>query len=218
MIGIDTNVLVRYLAQDDAAQSPAATRIVEGLTPERPGFVSLVAVVETVWVLTRAYGMRREDIADVLEGLFRAREIVRGARRGRIPGARHLQGLESRFRRRPDRPQRAAGRVQRDLDLRSGRGSPCRHAPSALARRRPELKAPGRGESGAAASRAPTAAPIRASTQRRGGLMASDHLAVRTVKRNAGRSAAAAAGKGNVGLLAHEAPPPVRLQGEGTVG
>jgi len=48
--------------------------------------------------------------------------------------------------------------------------------------------------------------------------MASDHLAVRTVKRNAGRSAAAAAGKGNVGLLAHEAPPPVRLQGEGTVG
>lgn len=64
----------------------------------------------------------------------------------------------------------------------------------------------------------PTAAPIRASTQRRGGLMASDHLAVRTVKRNAGRSAAAAAGKGNVGLLAHEAPPPVRLQGEGTVG
>lgn len=76
MIGIDTNVLVRYLAQDDPAQSPVATRIIEGFSAERPGFISQMALVETVWVLTRAYKMNREQIADTLEALLRAREVM----------------------------------------------------------------------------------------------------------------------------------------------
>ena len=57
MIGLDTNILVRYLAQDDPVQSAKATKIIERrLTEENPGFVSVVAMVETVWVLDRAYG------------------------------------------------------------------------------------------------------------------------------------------------------------------
>ncbi|MDK8873393.1 MULTISPECIES: PIN domain-containing protein [Paracoccus] len=76
MIGIDTNVLVRYLAQDDAAQAAIATEIVEGFTPEEPGFVSQVVLVETVWVLTRAYRMTREAIADAVEVLLRSRELI----------------------------------------------------------------------------------------------------------------------------------------------
>lgn len=76
MIGIDTNVLVRYLAQDDEAQSPLAVKIIDGFTPEAPGFVSQVVLVETVWVLTRAYRMSREAIANMVETLLRAREIV----------------------------------------------------------------------------------------------------------------------------------------------
>lgn len=52
MIGLDTNILVRYLAQDDPLQSPIATEIVEfSVTEENPGFISVVAMVETVWVL-----------------------------------------------------------------------------------------------------------------------------------------------------------------------
>ena len=43
MIGLDTNVLVRYLAQDDAAQSARASRLIERQLSERePGFVGLV--------------------------------------------------------------------------------------------------------------------------------------------------------------------------------
>ena len=52
MIGLDTNVLLRYLAQDDPKQSARATEIVERrLTEQEPGFVSLVTILEVVWVL-----------------------------------------------------------------------------------------------------------------------------------------------------------------------
>jgi predicted nucleic-acid-binding protein len=49
MIGLDTNVLIRYLTQDDPVQSAKATEILERrLTPKTPGFISVVAMVETV--------------------------------------------------------------------------------------------------------------------------------------------------------------------------
>jgi len=79
VIGIDTNVLVRYLAQDDAVQSPAAARLIDGFTRDAPGFISQVTLVETVWVLTRAYNaynMTRAAIADTVETLLRASELV----------------------------------------------------------------------------------------------------------------------------------------------
>jgi len=76
MIGLDTNVLVRYMAQDDAIQSPKATKLIESLAPEAPGFVSQVVLVELVWVLTRCYDMERTAIAQLLEQLMRTKEIV----------------------------------------------------------------------------------------------------------------------------------------------
>jgi predicted nucleic-acid-binding protein len=77
MIGLDTNILVRYLAQDDPEQSPRATEIMERQLSERnPGFVSVVAMVETVWVLDRAYGLRNEEIAIAVERLLQANTIV----------------------------------------------------------------------------------------------------------------------------------------------
>jgi len=55
MIGLDTNVLVRYLTQDDAAQSPRAVELIERrLSEANPGFIGIVALVEAVWVLERA--------------------------------------------------------------------------------------------------------------------------------------------------------------------
>jgi predicted nucleic-acid-binding protein len=49
VIGLDTNVLVRYLAQDDAIQSAQATEIIERqLTEEHPGFISLVTMGPSV--------------------------------------------------------------------------------------------------------------------------------------------------------------------------
>ena len=77
MIGLDTNILVRYLAQDDPVQSPKATEPIERqLTEENPGFVSVVAMVETVWVLDRAYGLADHAIAAAIERALRADVLV----------------------------------------------------------------------------------------------------------------------------------------------
>ncbi|HWZ26485.1 MAG TPA: type II toxin-antitoxin system VapC family toxin [Verrucomicrobiae bacterium] len=77
MIGLDTNVLVRYLAQDDAVQSRKAAEIIErGLTEQNPGFISVVAMVETVWVLDRAYRLAAHKIAAAVERMLQADTFV----------------------------------------------------------------------------------------------------------------------------------------------
>ena len=77
MIGLDTNVLVRYLAQDDPVQSAKATEVIERrLTADDPGFVSIVATVETVWVLDRAYGLTASEIAATVERMLQADTLV----------------------------------------------------------------------------------------------------------------------------------------------
>jgi predicted nucleic-acid-binding protein len=77
MIGLDSNVLVRYLTQDDPIQSPKATEIIERrLTEENPGFVCIVAMAETVWVLDRAYGLAVYEIAAVVERMLQANVLV----------------------------------------------------------------------------------------------------------------------------------------------
>jgi len=76
MIGLDTNVLVRYIMQDDAKQSPKATKLVESLTVAAPGFVPLVAVVELGWVLSSSYELTRDQLVQAFEALLRTKEIV----------------------------------------------------------------------------------------------------------------------------------------------
>ncbi|MGH8218928.1 MAG: PIN domain-containing protein [Steroidobacteraceae bacterium] len=76
MIGLDTNILVRYVMQDDPKQSAKATRLIESLTPEAAGFVSVIGLIELVWVLSSCYGLTREQIAQALDGLLRAKELV----------------------------------------------------------------------------------------------------------------------------------------------
>jgi predicted nucleic-acid-binding protein len=77
MIGLDTNILVRYLAQDDPVQSPKATELIERrLSEENPGFVSIVAMVETAWVLDRAYGLAVDEIAAAIERTLQADVLV----------------------------------------------------------------------------------------------------------------------------------------------
>mgnify|MGYP001600931328 CR=1 FL=1 len=77
MIGIDTNVLVRYLTQDDPVQSPRARHIIEQwFTVDRPGFISLVALAETVWVLGRSYAMSPAAIAEIVQNLLRSTTLI----------------------------------------------------------------------------------------------------------------------------------------------
>ena len=71
MIGLDTNILVRYLTQDDPVQSAKAAEILERrLTPRNLGFISIVVMVEVVWVLDRAYHFTSRQIAATVERLL----------------------------------------------------------------------------------------------------------------------------------------------------
>lgn len=76
MIGLDTNVLVRYIMQDDPKQSPLATGLVESLSADAPGFVTQVSVVELYWVLWSAYGLDRAQRGSAIDGLLRSKEII----------------------------------------------------------------------------------------------------------------------------------------------
>lgn len=76
MIGLDTNVLVRYIVGDDPGQAAAATRLIDGLTEADPGFISVVTLVELHWVLRSAYKVSRPDCARVIAGLMDSRELT----------------------------------------------------------------------------------------------------------------------------------------------
>ena len=76
MIGLDTNVLVRYIMQDDAKQSLKATKIVEELDAvENSGYVTLVSIIELVWVLSASYELTRAQVAQALDSLTQAKQI-----------------------------------------------------------------------------------------------------------------------------------------------
>jgi len=76
MIGLDTNVVVRYLTHDDPAQMTAAVRVVDSLSSDSPGFLSLIVITELVWVLEVSYRFKKNEIEQVLETLLRSKELV----------------------------------------------------------------------------------------------------------------------------------------------
>ena len=77
MIGLDTNVLVRYFSQDDPSQSRKALALFKNrLTRESPGHVNVVTLVETVWVLRRLYRADRAEVAYVIGSLLAAPNVV----------------------------------------------------------------------------------------------------------------------------------------------
>ena len=76
MIGLDTNVLVRYIAQDDPKQSAVATNLINSLTKERPGFISVVSMVELAWVMQSCYKSTKMEIVNILETILATRELI----------------------------------------------------------------------------------------------------------------------------------------------
>ena len=76
MIGLDTNVLLRYFLNDDPLQSPKARRIISSLTSADPGWVGISAVLEFVWVLTSKNRAQRSLIAATLDQLLAQDTVV----------------------------------------------------------------------------------------------------------------------------------------------
>lgn len=76
MIALDTNVLVRFLVRDDAAQARRAKALVDRLSEsEERAYVSDIVLCELVWVLARSYRFERPRIAAALDGLARSRQL-----------------------------------------------------------------------------------------------------------------------------------------------
>jgi predicted nucleic-acid-binding protein len=76
MIGLDTNVLVRYIMQDDPKQSPKASALIESLNADNLGFITLVSIVELYWVLTSSYDLTGQQVKQALEVLLRTKQII----------------------------------------------------------------------------------------------------------------------------------------------
>lgn len=87
MIGLDTNVLVRYLTLDDPEQAGSAVALIDGAAEAgAPLFISSIVLCELVWVLDGAYGYRKPDLVTAIEVLLRAAQ-VRFAEPARLWGA-----------------------------------------------------------------------------------------------------------------------------------
>ena len=76
MIGLDTNVLLRYIVRDDAAQAKAAGRLIEErCSKAQPGHVSHVVLAELAWVLGRGYGYAKAEVVKVLSAILSTAEL-----------------------------------------------------------------------------------------------------------------------------------------------
>jgi len=76
VIGLDTNILVRYVTQDDARQSKIANRLIETrCSRSNPGRVSQIVLCELTWVLSRAYGYDKQQLIGLLEQLLITAEL-----------------------------------------------------------------------------------------------------------------------------------------------
>lgn len=108
MRGVDTNVLLRYLAQDDPEHSRIASNLIEGAeNDDERLYVTTIVLCELIWSLRSTYRVRREGIVSILEELLAAavfeiqeRDLVRRAvedfRRGPADFSDYLIGWQNR--------------------------------------------------------------------------------------------------------------------------
>jgi predicted nucleic-acid-binding protein len=76
VIGVDTNVLVRYLVQDDPAQSEAAAQLLDARTSDDPAFISLVTLCEVAWVLRGAYRYSGQQVVQAVRAMLASPELT----------------------------------------------------------------------------------------------------------------------------------------------
>ncbi len=77
MIALDTNILLRYLADPEAAEGPLAMHLTaEVLTREKPGFISTIVLAEVLWGLKRAYGVQPEQQREIVGLLLTLPQLV----------------------------------------------------------------------------------------------------------------------------------------------
>ena len=76
MTGFDTNVLVRFFIEDDPEQCQRVDEFLQSLTPGSPGYVSVVSLIELVWVLSSQYRLNKAQLIQCLERLLEYHELM----------------------------------------------------------------------------------------------------------------------------------------------
>ena len=76
MIGLDTNVLVRFMMQDNAKQSAKANKLIASLSTVKPEFIPFIAIVQLVWVLECCFQLTRDHLVPALDALLPTEERV----------------------------------------------------------------------------------------------------------------------------------------------
>jgi predicted nucleic-acid-binding protein len=77
VIGLDTNIIIRYVVQDDPKQCDRVNDLMENrLTVHKPGFITLITLIETVWVLESSYSQPKKVILTVIHSLLATRQLV----------------------------------------------------------------------------------------------------------------------------------------------
>jgi predicted nucleic-acid-binding protein len=76
VIGLDTNVLIRYFVADDPKQSPVARELMAALSSGEPGWLGVVVLAELVWTLKYAYHFSRAGLGSIVEHLLSSKDIV----------------------------------------------------------------------------------------------------------------------------------------------
>jgi predicted nucleic-acid-binding protein len=76
MTGLDTNVLIRFVMADDAAQAASVKALLLSFSAQSPGFISLVGLAEFVWVLRSKYRQPKSTIIQWIGQFLCAAELV----------------------------------------------------------------------------------------------------------------------------------------------
>lgn len=98
MIGLDTNVLLRYLTDDDDSQKAAAERFIHRCASRgEPLFVNQIVLCEMTWVLARAYGLSRLRIADLIADLLMTRHLEFEAKETVVAALHDFRGGKADF-------------------------------------------------------------------------------------------------------------------------
>lgn len=76
MIGLDTNILVRYFIQDDPVQTRQAVNLVLALSQTEPGWIGMAVFMELDWVLNNVFKVKKDRVVEIFEFILASRELV----------------------------------------------------------------------------------------------------------------------------------------------
>ncbi len=77
MIGLDTNVLVRYFTQDDEVQAELSKKLIRRYSGKNGSlFINNLVMCELIWVLERGYKYSKKQISNAVKLMLSAKEFA----------------------------------------------------------------------------------------------------------------------------------------------